>query len=234
MQLFYNPLLNDGHKHCLFSPEESKHLVSVSRKTEGDPITITNGKGLIFEAEIVIANPKQCKAHINTIAKIPPKHYTLHLAVAPTKMNDRYIWFLEKATEIGVDEITPLICHHSERKTLKPERMERVLQAALKQSFQAYLPKLNPVIAYHDFMAQEIQGLKYMAHCLNGEKWELKEKIIPNRDITILIGPEGDFSTAEVDLALQKNFVPVSLGKNRLRTETAALVACTTVAVINR
>lgn len=155
------------------------------------------------------------------------------MAVAPTKSNDRYAWFLEKATEIGVDEITPIICDHAERKTLKLERMERVLQAAMKQSFQTYLPKLNPATTYREFVEQDIQGLTYMAHCHNSEKAELQKSVRAGQHTTILIGPEGDFSEAEVALARQKNFVPVSLGKNRLRTETAAIVACATVALIN-
>ena len=203
------------------------------RKTEGDQVSLTNGKGYLFEAEIVQADPKQCNAQILKVEKTLPKRYQLHLAVAPTKSNDRYAWFLEKATEIGVDEITPIICDHAERKTLRPERMERVLQAAMKQSFQTYLPKLNPATTYREFVEQDIQGLTYIAHCHNSEKAELRTSIRAGQHTTILIGPEGDFSEAEVALAQQKHFVPVSLGKNRLRTETAAIMACATVALMN-
>ncbi|TMU56166.1 16S rRNA (uracil(1498)-N(3))-methyltransferase [Flagellimonas algicola] len=233
MQLFYNPSLDNSFKQFFFNSEESKHIAKVLRKKEGDILYITNGMGYLFEAEILIADPRKCKAQIVTEKKSIPKRYHLHLAVAPTKMNDRYEWFLEKATEIGVDEITPIICERSERKVIKLERMERVLQSAMKQSLQTFLPKLNPAISYKQFMEQQMEGLKFIAHCEEGEKMELKRRAAADKDVTILVGPEGDFSTTEIQLAQEKGFVPVSLGNNRLRTETAAIVACTTVAIIN-
>lgn len=233
MHLFYNPSLTPSHTQCDFSPEESKHLVKVLRNTEGDVVYLTNGKGYRFKATMIAAHPKRAKAHIIAAEKAIPKGYYLHLMVAPTKSSDRYAWFLEKATEIGVDEITPLICDQSERRTVKQKRMERVLQAAMKQSLQTYLPQLNPAITYREFMTQQTFGLKCIAHCHDGKKTELKSKVITGQDITMLIGPEGDFSEAEIALAQHKNFVSVSLGNNRLRTETAAIVACTTVALMN-
>jgi len=233
MQLFYNPSLDNSVKQFVFPPDESKHIVRVLRKSEGDVLQITNGKGYLFEAEILVADQKKCKAQIISEKKAIPKRYSLHMAVAPTKMNDRYEWFLEKATEIGVDEITPIICDHSERKVIKLERMERVLQSAMKQSLQTVLPKLNPAVSYKDFMASEYTGLKFIAHCDKGEKMELKRRVIADMDLTILIGPEGDFSKNEIDMAKEKGFMPISLGNNRLRTETAAIVACATVSIIN-
>ncbi|MGW9685975.1 16S rRNA (uracil(1498)-N(3))-methyltransferase [Flagellimonas sp. 2504JD1-5] len=233
MQLFYNPSLDNSFKQFFFTPEESKHIAKVLRKKEGDVLHITNGRGYLFEAEILVADPKKCKAQIISEDKSIPKRYSLHLVVAPTKMNDRYEWFLEKATEIGVDEITPIICERSERKTIKMERMERVLQSAMKQSLQTFLPKLNPPITYKQYLEQDIKGLKFIAHCDEGEKMELKRRVAADKDITILIGPEGDFSAAEITLAQEKGFVPVSLGNTRLRTETAAIVACSTVSIIN-
>ncbi|KQC29367.1 16S rRNA (uracil(1498)-N(3))-methyltransferase [Flagellimonas eckloniae] len=233
MQLFYNPSLDNSFKQFFFSAEESKHILKVLRKQEGDVLHITNGKGYLFKAEILVADARKCKAQIISTEKSIPKRYKLHLVVAPTKMNDRYEWFLEKATEIGVDEITPIICEHSERKVIKQERMERVLQSAMKQSLQTNLPKLNPAISYKEFMDQEMGGLKFIAHCDESEKMELKRRVAADKDIIILIGPEGDFSKSEISLAESKNFVPVSLGNNRLRTETAAIVACTTVSIIN-
>lgn len=233
MQLFYNPSLDNSFKQFFFSAEESKHILKVLRKKEGDILHITNGKGYLFQAEILTADLRKCKAQIISTEKSIPKRYNLHLAVAPTKMNDRYEWFLEKATEIGVDEITPIICEHSERKIVKLERMERVLQSAMKQSLQTHLPKLNPAISYTEFMNQEMSGLKFIAHCDEGEKMELKRRVAADQDLVILIGPEGDFSKNEIDLAYTKGYVPVSLGINRLRTETAAIVACTTVSIIN-
>ncbi|WP_437395742.1 16S rRNA (uracil(1498)-N(3))-methyltransferase [Flagellimonas lutimaris] len=234
MQLFYNPTLDNSAKQFTFPPDESKHMVRVLRKSEGDIVHITNGKGYLFEAEILEADQKRCKARIISNRKSIPKRYKLHMVVAPTKMNDRYEWFLEKATEIGVDEITPIICDHSERKTIKLERMERVLQSAMKQSLQTVLPQLNPPILCREFLESDVStGLKFIAHCQEGDKMELKRKVIADNDTTILIGPEGDFSNEEIDLAKEKGYVPISLGRNRLRTETAAIVACATVAIIN-
>ena len=233
MQLFYNDTIDNSISQFVFSPEESKHIVKVLRKAEGDILNITNGKGYFFTAKIIVADAKKCKAQIVTREKQHRPMHTLHLAVAPTKMNDRYEWFLEKATEIGVDEITPIICEHSERKVLKLERMEKVLQSAMKQSVQAFLPKLNAPATYKEFLQKENKGLLFIAHCEDEEKAELKRRVAADKDVTILIGPEGDFSPTEIALAYEKGFVPVSLGKNRLRTETAAIFACTTVALIN-
>lgn len=233
MQLFYNPSLEPGHTHCLFSPEESRHLLKVLRKTEGDVVYLTNGRGCLFKAKIKTAGQTHCAAEILAEEKTTAKKYSLHLAVAPTKMNDRYEWFLEKATEIGVDQITPILCEHSERKTLKPERMQRVLQAAMKQSLQTHLPILNPLIPYREFVEQQISGLKFIAHCHGGGGMHLQHLAVPDHPVTILIGPEGDFSAPEVAQAEDNNFTPVSLGKNRLRTETAAMVACTTIALLH-
>ncbi|TAI48537.1 16S rRNA (uracil(1498)-N(3))-methyltransferase [Flagellimonas allohymeniacidonis] len=233
MQLFYNPRLDNSSAQFFFSADESRHIVKVLRKKEGDELHITNGKGSLYTAKILAADIRKCKVQITEEEKTIPKRHRLHLAVAPTKMNDRYEWFLEKATEIGIDEITPILCDHSERKTLKLERMERVLQSAMKQSLQTFLPKLNPPIAYEDFVAQDHNATGFIAHCDDGERMELKRRIVPDSSILIMIGPEGDFSKEEISTALKKGFLPVSLGKTRLRTETAAIVACAIVALAN-
>lgn len=233
MQLFYLDNLDNSTAQFSLPEDESKHLVRVLRKKEGDVFFVTNGKGYIFEAKILKADPKQCVSQIVTATKQQQKMYWFHLVVAPTKHLDRFEWLLEKATEIGVNEITPVICDRSERRTLKPERLEKVIQSALKQSLQAYLPKLNPPIAYSDFLNKERQGLLFIAHCQEAEKSELKRRVAADTDVTILIGPEGDFSENEIGSALDCGFLPVSLGHNRLRTETAALVACTLVNSIN-
>ena len=233
MQLFYNPNIKESTKQFSFDKDESKHITKVLRKKEGDILHITNGNGWLFKAEISIANIKNC---IVTIIEkeLQPKHpYNLHLAVAPTKMNDRYEWFLEKATEIGIDSITPIICDHSERKVIKHERFEKIIQSAMKQSLNCYLPKLNEAIKFNDFIKQEFSGQLFIAHCEETERKSLKEKLLPNKNITILIGPEGDFSVKEIETAIQNNFIPVTLGTNRLRTETAAIVACHSVAFTN-
>lgn len=233
MQLFYNPNLDSNTTDFTFSEEESKHIIRVLRKKEQDTLSITNGQGLLFTAEITIANPKKCIAKIIETTKKHKKRNWLHIAVAPTKNNDRFEWFLEKATEIGIDEITPIICEHSERKVIKEERLQKVITSAMKQSLQCYLPKFNAAISYKEFIKNEQKGLLFIAHCEEDEKVELKRRVPADKDITILIGPEGDFSPTEIKSAYNAKFLPVSLGKNRLRTETAAIVACTTVAIIN-
>lgn len=233
MQLFYNPTLDLSASQFIFSEEESRHIVKVLRKKEGDILKITNGKGYLFEAKIVSSSPKKCTAQVISNQKKHQKMHWFHLVVAPTKTNDRFEWFLEKATEIGVNEITPIICERSERKKVKFERLEKVIQSAMKQSLRVYLPKLNPAISYSDFLDKDQQGLLFIAHCDNGEKMDLKRRVAPDKDITILIGPEGDFSPREIDLAYDRGFLPVSLGDARLRTETAAIVACATVNMIN-
>jgi 16S rRNA (uracil1498-N3)-methyltransferase len=233
MQLFYNPRLDNSASQFTFSEEESKHIVKVLRKKEDDILHITNGKGYLFEAKIIDVSPKKCKAEIIDTDKKHQKMYWLHLVVAPTKMNDRFEWFLEKATEIGVNEITPIICENSERKVIKLERMQKVVQSAMKQSLQTFLPKLNEPISYKKFITQEHKGLLFVAHCEDEEKLDLKRRVAADKDVTVLIGPEGDFSKSEIKQAYESGFLPVSLGENRLRTETAAIVACTTVNMIN-
>jgi 16S rRNA (uracil1498-N3)-methyltransferase len=233
MQLFYYPDITETTTQFSFDREESKHIIKVLRKSVGDTLHITNGKGWLFTAEITIADIKNCVANIVS-KQLQKKHsYHLHLAVAPTKMNDRYEWFLEKATEIGIDSITPIICDHSERKIVKTERFERILQSAMKQSLSCYLPQLNEPIHFKDFINQGFNGDLFIAHCEETDRKSLKHQLKEKTDVTILIGPEGDFSTKEIEQAFENNFIPVTLGETRLRTETAAIVACHSVAFIN-
>ena len=235
MQLFFHPAISEDVKEVIFDKEESRHITKVLRKSEGDILDLTNGKGYLFKVKILQANPKQCLGKILTAEIQQPLPYYLHIAVAPTKLNDRYEWFLEKATEIGVSEITPIICHHSERSVVKLERMNKKIQSAMKQSLKAYLPKLNSPISFKDFVGSEENKIskKLIAHCENSSKDSLKSVLVKNESTTILIGPEGDFSSQEIELAKNTSFIPVSLGKSRLRTETAAIVACHSVAFIN-
>lgn len=233
MQLFYESNLNPAIKEFTFSKDESKHIVRVLRKKEGDNIQLTNGKGFLFNGQLKSANDKKCIAHIVSFEeKTKPWNYYLHLAIAPTKMNDRYAWFIEKATEIGIDEVTPIICDNSERKIIKHERIEKVMISAMKQSLKYQLPKLNQALPYSEFILKEINGSKFIAHCENTDKKTLNEQIISSKKITILIGPEGDFSPKEISKALQHQYIPLSLGESRLRTETAGIVACNTIAVL--
>jgi len=233
MQLFYNPDIQETTSAFTFDKEESKHIVKVLRKSVGNILKITNGKGWLFDAEITIADIKKCQVKISNAIKQPKKNYNLHLAVAPTKMNDRFEWFLEKATEIGIDSITPILCDHSERKVIKLERFEKIIQSAMKQSLQCYLPKLNGLTPFSFFVNKAHDGQLYIAHCEETDKKSLKDEIQPKQDITILIGPEGDFSVKEIEMALHHNFIPVTLGNTRLRTETAAIAACHSVAFVN-
>ena len=234
MQLFYHPNISAKDKQVVFPKDESKHIVKVLRKKEGDILNVTNGKGNLFVTEIVLVTAQHCIAKIIEVkSEDIPEHY-LHLAVAPTKMNDRYEWFLEKSTEIGVQEITPVICDHSERKVVKIERYERVLQSAVKQSLHLNFPILNPAEKVSDLITKDIDGDKFIAHCEEGKaRVSLKNRIQPGSKATILIGPEGDFSSAEIKLAIENGWIPVSLGNSRLRTETAAIVACHTFAIAN-
>ncbi|NJX16328.1 16S rRNA (uracil(1498)-N(3))-methyltransferase [Tamlana crocina] len=233
MQLFYSPNIDDNSTSFTFDKDESRHIVKVLRKSVGDTLKITNGKGWLFTAEVAVPNINKCLVNIISKTFQPKKDYKLHLAVAPTKMNDRYEWFLEKATEIGIDSITPIICDHSERKVIKPERFERILQSAMKQSLSCYLPKLNDAMPFKSFMEQEFSGNLFIAHCEETDRKSLKSQLKPNTNVTILIGPEGDFSTSEIETAIKNHFIPVTLGDTRLRTETAAIVACHSVAYTN-
>ncbi|MEM5538605.1 16S rRNA (uracil(1498)-N(3))-methyltransferase [Olleya sp. AS48] len=233
MQLFYNPDIAPDTNQFSFPKDESRHIVKVLRKKTGDLLNITNGKGYLFEAELTIADQKNCVVNILNTTHQAPKNYQLHLAVAPTKMNDRYEWFLEKATEIGVTSITPIICDHSERKVVKIERFDKIIQSAMKQSLSCYYPILNAPITFKDYINQNFDGDTYIAHCEETYKKSLKSQVLPNKKITILIGPEGDFSVKEIKMAIQNKFIPVTLGETRLRTETAAIVACHSIAFIN-
>lgn len=233
MQLFYTPDINAISSTFTFDKEESRHIVKVLRKKEGDILNITDGKGHLYTGEVTFANEKKCEVKITGNQHFEGIPYHLHLAVAPTKMNDRYEWFLEKAVEIGVTEVTPILCDHSERAVFKADRFEKIIQSAMKQSLQYHMPVLHEPVAFSTFIKQQFEGQRFIAHCEETDKKLLKAELQPNQQVTILIGPEGDFSTKEINLALSLGYIPVSLGTTRLRTETAAVVAAHSVAFIN-
>jgi 16S rRNA (uracil1498-N3)-methyltransferase len=233
MQLFYNPDIDETTESFSFDKEESKHIIKVLRKKDSDILHVTNGLGLLFETEITLASDNKCIVSVLSIKKSPEPKFRLHLAVAPTKMNDRFEWFLEKATEIGIQEITPIICDRSERKVINLERFEKIILSAMKQSNETYFPKLNDAVSFKEFIKQKKEGLLFIAHCEETDKKSLKETLKPNQDVTLLIGPEGDFSEKEITLAIENNYQPVTLGNTRLRTETAAVVACHSVVFFN-
>jgi 16S rRNA (uracil1498-N3)-methyltransferase len=233
MQLFYNTTINETTENFSFDKEESKHIIKVLRKKDSDILYVTNGLGYLFKTEITLASDNKCTVKVVSFEKAEPSKYHLHLAVAPTKMNDRYEWFLEKATEIGIHEITPIICDRSERKVVNKERFEKIILTAMKQSNELYLPKLNEAVTFKEFLKNQNNGLQLIAHCEETDKKSLKSVLKPNEDITMLIGPEGDFTEKEIELALENKYIPVSLGNTRLRTETAAIVACHSVVFVN-
>lgn len=226
MQLFYNDTLKEGQKHCSLEKEERNHLVKVLRKSIGDSIHFTNGKGLLAKGSIQMISNKSIEIELTEFLQKEAPKPQLTMIVAPTKNNDRYEWFLEKATEIGIQRIQPVICDQSERKTIKPERFERILQSALKQSLEVFKPELLPLKTLREVLSEQPSGKCFIAHCEEDQPRVYLNKILEkDKDCTILIGPEGDFSTDEISLALKAGFKAVSLGHKRLRTETAAVYA---------
>lgn len=232
MNIFFQSDLSTGINSL--NEEESRHCLRVLRLKENDRINLIDGKGTFCEAVIVCADAKRCEYEI--IERIPEynkRNFNLTIAIAPTKNNERFEWFLEKATEIGIDQVIPIICRYSERKDIKTDRLEKIIISAVKQSQKAYIPELKPVTKFEEFIKTPFSGDKFIAHCFNEEKQLLKNIARAETDSLICIGPEGDFSTHEVEMALNKGFKPVSLGNSRLRTETAGLVACHTINLLN-
>jgi 16S rRNA (uracil1498-N3)-methyltransferase len=232
MLLFYAP-------DIVLNPElpeqESQHCVRVLRKQPGDEIDITDGKGYFYKAQITDAHPKQCKVTIvETRAALAPRQNKIEIAVAPTKNTDRMEWLVEKLTEIGVDTITFLKTRYSERKELKTDRIRKIVVSAMKQSEKGRLPEVQEMTDFKSFIRQDFEGQTCIAHCHPGEKQLLSTAYHKGGNVRILIGPEGDFSEEEVALALTNGFQTISLGDTRLRTETAALVACQTIHILNQ
>lgn len=232
MQLFYTPDIILP-RHTL-SEEESRHCAKVLRLKRGDELHLTDGRGNLYRAKVTDPNIKGCVVDIvETFAQFEKRSYGLTMAVAPTKNIDRFEWFLEKSTEVGIDRVVPLNCRNSERKTINDERMTRIVASAVKQSLKAYFPIVDPLTDFKKFIAEPFDGTKLIAHCGAGERKYLGDLIAPNTNTLILIGPEGDFTPEEVSAALANGFAPITLGPSRLRTETAAVAAVMTVQVIN-
>lgn len=233
MHIFYTPdLVAEAYT---LSEEESKHAVRVLRLQAGDEVVLVDGKGGYYQARILEANPKKTHLQVyHTQQDFGKRNHYLHIAVAPTKNIERLEWFLEKATELGIDEITPIICDRSERKEVKTERLTKIITAAVKQSIKAYHPQLNEAISFKKFLELPFNGQKMMAHCMDDFKHPMKDLIKARSKYLIVIGPEGDFTPAELALAKEKGFEPLSLGEARLRTETAALAACFEINFLNR
>lgn len=230
MQLFFSDNINN---HFTLSSEESKHIIKVLRKKEGDIIHFTDGKGNLLVSEIITSHIKKTQVRIiEKISKEKKHNYYLHIAISPTKNIDRFEWFLEKSCEIGIDEITPLICDRSERKFIKLHRCKKILLSAMKQSLKYNLPKLNEPIPFLNFINEKHKEQKFIAHCQNETKINLKNQKI-EKNILILIGPEGDFSQNEINIAISNKFTPISFGDSRLRTETAGVLATSLINLKN-
>lgn len=231
MQQFYTPEIDIHSKRYVFNDQESKHIARVLRKSSGETVRLTNGKGHLFWGTLEVLTPKKCAVEITKHQLIRPSETQIHIAVAPTKSLDRFEWFLEKATELGVHRITPILCSRSERKHLKMERCNKVIVAALKQSLGAYLPILDPLTALKDLNTEA--PLSCIAHCHDSEKMPLTKAAENQSNICVLIGPEGDFTPKEIEWALAQKMQAVHLGDARLRTETAALVALHTATLLH-
>ena len=233
MNIYYAPEIV---KTPFLPEEESLHCVKVLRQKQGDVISVIDGAGTLYEVEIVNAHQKRTEVKIlNCVDGFGSHPYRLHMAVAPTKSIDRFEWFVEKATEIGIDVITPLLCKHSERKVVKVDRTERIALSAAKQSYKALVPTIDTMLDFETF----VKGFKDVPNCFIAHCYEMVDKpylfdvCVPGKDVVVLVGPEGDFSEKEVRLAMDYGFRSVSLGESRLRTETAGVVAVHLVSVAN-
>lgn len=234
MHLFYTPdfELNEGEYYSL-NKEESTHCIKVLRLREKDIICLTNGLGRFVFAEISDANPKNCSFVVTEVKeKYGKRDFRIHIAVAPTKNMNRMEWFLEKAVEMGVDKISFFIGEHSERTIIKRERLEKIMVSALKQSLKAYMPELNENADFRELVNSN-ETKKFIAYCKPDGRTSIKESYNKGEDVLILIGPEGDFSEKEVELALNNGFQAITLGESRLRTETAALFALQSIHFVN-
>jgi 16S rRNA (uracil1498-N3)-methyltransferase len=234
MHIFYCPDIKAGL--ATLSPDESGHCIRVLRLRQGDKVRLVDGFGGMYEA--VIAHPDSQKCQLRIVATVyerKEKNYSLHIGIAPTKNIDRFEWFVEKAVEIGIDKITPLLCQRSERKDLRIERLQKLAVSTMKQAMVPTLPVIQHMMPFGRF-CQSVSGNAYnrfIAYCGDESKKGFSKALVTQTPVLVLVGPEGDFSQGEIDLAIQHDFVPVSLGLNRLRTETAGVVVCQTVNLLN-
>ncbi|MDO1447465.1 16S rRNA (uracil(1498)-N(3))-methyltransferase [Rhodocytophaga aerolata] len=232
MIVFYNPQFSPATP--ILPEEEARHGIKVLRMNTGDTLHVTDGKGNMYEAEIASTDIKKCRVAIRHIhPEFGKKPYSIHLAIAPTKNADRTEWLVEKCVELGIDEISFIACERSERRVFKTDRLEKIAVAAMKQSIKAYLPHIHEVIPFRQFIEKPLDGQKFVAHLEEGRRELLQKAAIRQHSYCLLVGPEGDFSPAEIALALEKGYVPVSLGESRLRTETAGMAGCHILNLIN-
>lgn len=232
MQVFY---FSDAQLGLNYMPEEeSKHMVKVLRMRQNEAVYVIDGKGNLYEGHISGLHPRQCEIELTKInPAFEQRNYHLHMAISPLKNMDRFEWFVEKAVEIGVDEITPLLCHRTERDRINMERLDRIVESAMKQSLKAYKPGMNALTRFSSFITEPYEGKKLIAHCTTLDKAYILSQLTRRERVLILIGPEGDFTEEEVTLAFNNGFQGIDLGKSRLRTETAGLAACLAVSLVN-
>jgi 16S rRNA (uracil1498-N3)-methyltransferase len=231
VNIFYQPLIADGV--LSMDPEESRHCIKVLRKTTGDSIRITDGKGSFYDATITNANSSQCAFRIEKTISTSLPSWHIHIAIAPTKNADRIEWFVEKAVELGVQAITLIECENSERTYQKTERLTKVAVSAMKQSLKAWLPEIHPLTNIDNLISSATATQRFIAYVDQSNTSQLQDVSAPNESYLVLIGPEGDFSSKELTSAMEHGFQKVSLGRSRLRTETAGMAACHILNLIN-
>lgn len=225
MNIFF--IVDTGEDQVVMDVNESRHCAKVLRMRKGDEVSFIDGKGTLGKGILMKVDPACCELKIlERQENFEKRPYSLHIAIAPTKNIDRFEWFIEKSVEIGIDRITPIICEHSERRRVRLDRMERIILSAAKQSIKAWIPQVDSMVSYNDFLKKKFDtNNKFIAHCREGNKPFLLKSADHSSGILILIGPEGDFSTKEITMAGAKGYREVSLGISRLRTETAGVVA---------
>ncbi len=228
MLLFFDDHITAEDQNFTFDRSESKHISRVLRKETGAIVTLTNGKGLEWSGKIILISPQKVEAEKLTIIQHPISENHINLAIAPIKSNNRMEWLVEKITELGVSSITPILCERSERKVINTIRLNKIAVTALKQSQQFYLPEINPLISFKKYV-NNLQSPGLIAHCQSSPKTLLNDYILKSKKINLFVGPEGDFTPKEIEIAASAGLLPVSLGKNRLRTETAGLLGCHTL-----
>jgi 16S rRNA (uracil1498-N3)-methyltransferase len=231
VNLFYQPGIPEGVFHL--DPDESRHCIKVLRRKSGDVIRLTDGRGYYYDATITNTDDRQCHFEILSTEAAPVRPYRVHIAISPTKNTERIEWFVEKAVELGVDQITFMECEHTERTFLKPDRLQKVAISAMKQSLKASLPVLSGLVSFSNIIQNELEDARFIAFVDPDNQQHLQAVASSGKSSIILIGPEGDFSKAELDAAMDAGYLKVSLGKSRLRTETAGLAACHILNLIN-
>jgi 16S rRNA (uracil1498-N3)-methyltransferase len=231
MPVFYTSQIDQ--KQAILGEEESRHIVKVLRMAGGDTLEMVDGKGNYYSGTITAADPKACRVTINNVTRdFLRRDYYLHIAMAPPKSTERFEWFLEKATEIGVDEITPIICARSERNRIRHERSQKILIAAMKQSKRALLPGLNREVSLNDFLSRSTADIKLIAHCNTTGDQQIMAAPHKDQSWIIMIGPEGDFTSGEIEAAIQNAYREINLGEAIYRTETAGIMACHTISLL--